>query len=317
MPFARTVLGDIAPEGLGVIDAHEHIIIAGGRPGEMSADFVLADADKAVEELTQAKAKGLRTVVDAMPIGLGRDAEALADVSRRSGVHVIAPTGIHTPAWYDDLHWSNRLSAEPMAGLMVADVVDGIDRLDYGGPIVERTDVRAGVVKIGGTADFPTERDATVFEAAAITQQQTGVPILTHTQGGQRGVEQARFLADHGADLAHVLLSHVDKVVDREYHREIAATGARVEFDQGFRWKDGPNGTLRILEWLVEDGLTDHITLGLDAARQGYWEAYGGSPGIAWFVDGLKTLMTERGIGEDIQQALYVDNPAAAYTFIE
>ena len=42
MPFARTVLGDMAPEGLGVIDAHEHIIIAGGRPGEMSADFVLA-----------------------------------------------------------------------------------------------------------------------------------------------------------------------------------------------------------------------------------------------------------------------------------
>ena len=317
MTFARTVLGDIAPEEMGVTDAHEHIIIAGGRPGEMSADFVLADADKAVEELTRAKAKGLRTVVDAMPIGLGRDAEMLADVSRRSGVHVIAPTGIHTPAWYVDLHWSNRLGAERLAPLMIADVAEGIDRFDYTGPIVERTEVRAGVIKIGGTADFPTDRDAAVFEAAAITQQQTGVPILTHADGGMRGVEQARFLADHGANLSHVLLSHVDKIVDRGYHREIAATGARVEFDQGFRWGDKPNGTLQVLEWLVEDGLTDHVTLGLDAARQGYWEVYGGSPGITWFVVGLSALLTDRGIGEDVQRRFYVDNPQAAYTFIE
>ena len=317
MPFARTVLGDIDPSELGVIDAHEHIIIAGGRPGEMSADFVLADTDKAVDELARAKARGLRTVVDAMPIGLGRDAAMLADVSRRSGVHVIAPTGIHTPVWYVDLHWSHHLSAEQMAGLMIADVTEGIDRFDYTGPIVERTDIRAGVIKIGGTADFPTGRDAAVFEAAAMTQQRTGVPILTHTDGGKRGVEQARFLEDHGADLAHVLLSHVDKVVDREYHREIAATGARVELDQAFRWKDGPNGTLQVLEWLVEDGLTDHVTLGLDAARQGYWEAYGGSPGIPWFVDGLSALLSERGIGEDVKRRFYVDNPTAAYTFIE
>lgn len=317
MPFARTVLGDIDPSELGVTDAHEHIIVAGGRPGEMSPDFLLADVDKAVEELMRAKAKGLQTVVDAMPIGLGRDAEALADVSRRSGINVIAPTGIHTPAWYVDLHWSNRLGAEQLALLMMADVTEGIDRFDYTGPIVKRTDVRAGVIKIGGTADFPTGRDAAVFEAAATTQGQTGVPILTHVDGGVRGVEQARFLADHGADLSRVLLSHVDKVVDREYHREIAATGARVEFDQGFRWKDGPNGTLQILEWLVEDGLIDHVTLGLDAARQGYWEVYGGGPGITWFVDGLSALLTERGIGEDVQRRFYVDDPTAAYTFIE
>ena len=317
MPFARTVLGDVDPSELGVTDAHEHIIIAGGRPVEMSADMRLDDADKAVLELTRARSKGLRTVVDAMPCGLGRDAEKLADVSRRSGLNVIAPTGIHTPAWYEDRHWSNTVGAEAMAELFSADVTEGIDRLDYSGPIVERTGIRAGVIKVGGSADFPSERDAAVFEAAAMAQRRTGVPILTHADGGRRGLEQARFLADRGADLAHVLLSHVDKVVDREYHREIAATGARVEFDQGFRWGDEPNGTLQILEWLVEDGLTEHVTLGLDAARQGYWQVYDGSPGIAWFVDGLSALLRERGIGEHVQQRFYIDNPAAAFTFIE
>jgi phosphotriesterase-related protein len=172
------------------------------------------------------------------------------------------------------------------------------------------------VVKVGGCDRFPTARDAAVFEAAALAQLRTGVPILTHAEGGRFGLEQAHVLQQHGADPAHVVLSHVDKVVDRGYQRELAATGARVEFDGAFRWKDKPNGTLQILAWLVEDGLTDHVTLGLDAARQGYWSVYGGSPGIAWFSGGLAELLTEHGIGPEVQQKLYVDNPAAAFTFI-
>ena len=301
MPFVRTVLGDIDAADLGITDAHEHVIIAGGRPVEMYSDLLLVDTDKAIEELRMAGAKGLGSVIDAMPCGLGRDPERLAEVSRRSGVNIVAPTGLHQARWYEDLHWSHRLSPTQMADLFSADVEEGIDRNDYGCPIVDRTEIRAGVIKVGGTDRFPTPRDAAVFEAAAITQRRTGVPILTHTEGGLFGIEQARFLQDHGADLAHVLLSHVDKVVDRAYHRELAATGARVEFDQAFRWGDAPNGTLQILEWLVEDGLIDHVTLGLDAARQGYWEVYGGSPGITYLVDGLSEQMAERGIGDEIQ----------------
>jgi len=180
---------------------------------------------------------------------------------------------------------------------------------------VERTDIRAGVIKIGGSGAFPTDRDARVFEAAARAQVSTGVPILTHTEGGHFGIEQVGVLVSHGADPAHIVLSHVDKVVDRTYHRELAATGARVEFDQAFRWRGGPNGTLQLIEWMVEDGLTGHITLGLDAARQGYWAAYGGSPGLAYLVDGLARAMSERGIDEATQHAFYVANPAAAFAF--
>jgi phosphotriesterase-related protein len=314
--FVRTVLGDIDPSELGVTDAHEHIIIAGARPVEMYPDLLLIDIDRAVAELEEAKAHGLRSVIDAMPCDAGRDALRLAEVSRRSGINIVAPTGLHTARWYDDLHWSHRASVERIADLFSADVEEGIDAYDYGGPIVERTDVRAGVIKIGGTDEFPTGRDARIFEAAAITQARTGVPILTHTEGGRFGIEQARFLEAKGADLAHVVLSHVDKIVDREYHREIAASGARVELDQAFRWKDGPNGTLQILEWLAEDGLSDHVTLGLDAARQGYWKAYGGSPGLVYLVDGLRREMAGRGLDETVQEAFYVDNPAAAFAFI-
>jgi 5-phospho-D-xylono-1,4-lactonase len=314
--FARTVLGDIAPQELGVVYAHEHLAIHGGRPVQLFPDFQLADVDRALAELAPAQALGLRTVVDAMPADCGRDVLLLAEISRRSGVHVIAPTGLHHERYYDDRHWSVRLSVEEISDLFVADIEAGIDELDYGAPVVKRTPHRAGVMKIASSTGGPSPRDERVFAAAAMAQSRTGCPILTHCEAGTGALEQVEVLVRHGGDPAHIVLSHVDKVVDRAYQRDIAATGARVEYDQGFRWKpDEPNGTLQLLEWAAEDGLLGHITLGLDAARQGYWIQYGGGPGWAWLLDRFAAMMQERGLGVAEQRILFVETPGAAYTF--
>jgi phosphotriesterase-related protein len=317
MSFVRTVLGDIDPADLGVTYAHEHVIIAGGGAVEMSADFLLDDVDKAVDELAAARALGLRAVVDAMPADCGRDVLRLAEVSQRSGIHVVAPTGLHHARFYDARHWSRRATADEIAELFVGDIDDGIDAEDYGGPIVRRTAHRAGVVKVGGSGEFPTERDRRVFIAAAQAQTRTGSPILTHCEGGRFGVEQARLLAEHGSQPAHIVLSHVDKVVDRGYHRELAATGAFLEYDGSFRWKDEPNGTLTLLGWMAEDGLLDHVMLGMDAARQGYWSSYGGSPGMTYLLDGFSREMRAIGLDDTALRTIFVINPSAAYAFID
>jgi phosphotriesterase-related protein len=262
------------------------------------------------------QALGLRTVVDAMPADCGRDVLMLAQIARRSGVHVIAPSGLHHERYYHDRHWSVRLSVEEISGLFVADIVDGIDELDYAGPIVKRTAHRAGVMKVAGSTGGPSARDERVFEAAAMAQQRTGCPILTHCEGGTGAIEQVEVLLRHGGDPAHIVLSHVDKVVDRSYQRDIAASGARVEYDQGFRWPAGePNGTLQLLEWAAEDGLLGHITLGLDAARQGYWTQFGGAPGWTWLLDAFAVMMREHGLADAEQHVLFVTAPGGAYTF--
>ena len=317
MPFARTVLGDIPPEQLGIVYAHEHLVIHGGRPIEYQADFDLSDVDKAVAELAPAQALGLRTVVDAMPCDAGRDVLMLADIARASGVNVIAPSGLHHERYYHDRHWSVRLSVEEIADLFVADIEDGIDELDYNGPVVKRTPHRAGVMKIAGSTDGLSARDERVFAAAALAQRRTGCPILTHCEHGTGALEQMAFLLDHGADPAHVVLSHTDKIVDRSYMRDIAATGARVEYDQHMRWPtDEPNGTLQLLAWAAEDGLLGHITIGLDAARQKYWKQHGGSPGWAYLLAGFSDqLRTELGFGDAELHTLFVETPGAAYTF--
>jgi phosphotriesterase-related protein len=315
MSFVRTVLGDIDPSELGVTYAHEHLIIDGGRPVQMVPDFDLGDVETMAIEVGTAVQLGLRSVVDAMPCDAGRSAEKLADLARRSGIHIIAPTGLHHDRYYGPTHWSARITIDELAELFVLDVTDGIDAYDYAGPVVRRTPHRAGVLKVAGSEGGPSARDRRIFEAAAHAHRQTGVPILTHCEGGTGALEQVRLLADLGVDPSKVVVSHVDKIVDRGYHREILSTGAVVEYDQSFRWGDRPNGTLRLLRWMTEDGFADGIVLGMDAARRRYYVVYGGAPGLTWLLERFIPAMTAVGIDAATRHALFVDNPARAFAF--
>lgn len=313
--FVRTVLGDIDPAELGITYTHEHVVVDGGRPVQREPDFELSDVGAMASEVGAAMDLGLGAVIDAMPCDCGRSATKLADLSRRTGLHIVAPTGLHHDRFYGPAHWSHRLDADQTADLFVADIEDGIDRYDYSGPVVERTPHRAGVIKVGGSEGALTERDQRVFDAAATAHRRTGAPILTHCEKGTAGVEQAGRLADGGVELGHVALSHVDKVVDREYHRELAATGVALEYDGSFRWGEAPNGTLQLLEWMAEDDLLPHVVLGMDAARRGYYAVYGGRPGLPWLLGGFAQRMEERGLGADVRRRLFVENPARIFRF--
>ena len=315
MTFVRTVLGDIDAATLGITYAHEHLVIDGGRPVELVPEFDLSDVDAMTTEVREAQAMGLRAVVDAMPCDAGRSAEKLAEVSRRAAVHVIAPTGLHHERYYGPSHWHHRLSVDELADLFVADLLEGIDANDYSGPVVRRTEHRAGVIKVAGSEGGPSPRDRRVFEAAAATHRRTGAPILTHCEGGTGALEQVRLLADFGVSPEHVALSHVDKVVDRGYHRELLASGAFAEYDGSFRWGDEANGTLQLIAWMTEDGFGHRIVLGMDAARQSYYHVYGGQPGLTWLLDGFTRMLGANGIDEAARERMFVTNPARVFAF--
>jgi 5-phospho-D-xylono-1,4-lactonase len=315
--FVRTVLGDIPPAELGVTYAHEHIVIEGGRPVELSPDFLLADVERLATELKEAAAVGLTSAIDAAPSDWGRNPAKLAELSRRTGVQLVAATGLHHERFYGPSHWSLRASEDELADLFIADVSDGIDERDYGGPIVRRTDVRAGVVKVAGSQGGPSPRDLPIFRAAAATHVRTGVPVHTHCEAGTGAIEQLRALVDAGVPAERISLSHVDKVVDRGYHRDMLSSGAFAVYDQAFRWGDADNGTLRLLEWAVADGHARQVMLGMDAARQGYYRAFGGSPGLPYLLREFSAAMVASGLDPDIQHRVFVDNPARAFAFAE
>jgi predicted metal-dependent phosphotriesterase family hydrolase len=317
MSFVRTVLGDIEPHEMGVTYAHEHLIIDGGRPVEMSPDFLLADVDRLADELRDAAAAGLQTAIDAMPADCGRNPAKLAELSRRTGVNIVAATGLHHERFYGPSHWSLRASEDWLADLFVADVTEGIDERDYGGSTVLRTDIRAGIVKVAGSEGGPSARDLPIFRAAAAAHARTGVPVHTHCEAGTGALEQIRVLVDSGVPTERISLSHVDKIVDRSYHGELFATGAFAVYDQAFRWGDRDNGTLQLLEWAIADGHAGQVMLGMDAARQGYYRAFGGSPGLPFLLRAFSDGMETGGIGAEIRRGLFVDNPARAFAFAE
>ena len=135
-----------------------------------------------------------------------------------------------------------------------------------------------------------------------------GAAVLTHCEGGTGAAAQLRLLDDLGVPLDRVILSHTDKVVDRGYHRELLATGAYVVYDQGIR---SPEGTARLVRWMVEDGHERQLLLGTDGARRSLWTVLGGSPGLA----ALRTHLGKRladELGQAVMERIWVANPAAA-----
>lgn len=302
----RTVLGDMPAADLGVTYAHEHLVIDGGVAKIISPHISLQSVDDAVAEVGDCVAAGVRTVVDAMPADSGRNVAKLAEISRRSGVAVVAATGFHHERYYGERHWSVLLAPEEVADLLVADLVDGVDAHDYNGPVVRRTPHRAGVVKVAGSEGGPSARDRATFAAAAIAVRRTGAPVLTHCEAGTGAVEQVAVLVGLGVPAQRVVLSHTDKVLDRGYHREIAATGANVVYDQGLR---DPERTEQLVRWMVEDGHGDRVMLGTDGARRSLWRVLGGSPGLAALRTATGTRLAAE-LGEEALRRIWVDNPS-------
>lgn len=314
MSFIRTVLGDISPVQAGITYAHEHLIIEESFPTLANPDFLLNDVDKVSAELAQVYAAGGRTMVDTMPANCGRNVLKLADVSRRTGIQIVAPTGIHLEQYYPQTHWRYQYSEDQLTRLFIADVEEGIDRYDYNGPVVEQTPHKAGMIKLATGDDPITSHQALIFRAVVNTHRETGVPILTHTNAGRHALAQAERFDKLGADLSHVVISHVDRCQDVAYHRELLKTGVRVEFDSAFRWKKGEvNGTYRLLEMLLPD-FPDQITAGMDAARNTYWHSYGGSPGLTYLLTTFRDELAQRGL-DDYWKRLMIDNPATLYSF--
>src|SRR5690625_2500851 len=114
----RTIAGDLPGARLGRVNYHEHLFqVSPLLPGDE-----ITDEAKSQEEAARLLASGFEAMVDATPYGLGRKPAAVARISSRTGLHVIAATGAHREAHYADDHWLRGLSAAELTDLFTADV---------------------------------------------------------------------------------------------------------------------------------------------------------------------------------------------------
>jgi predicted metal-dependent phosphotriesterase family hydrolase len=119
----------------------------------------------------------------------------MAEITERTSVSIVCPTGLHLRKYYPPGHWGEHLSAEQMAELFISNIEAGTCARDYNGPSISRKPHKAGLIKVATGGKRPTELEGKVIEAAAIAHQQAGAPILTHTeQGDQRQPSRRRLL---------------------------------------------------------------------------------------------------------------------------
>lgn len=315
-PFVRTVLGDVPADDLGVAYMHEHLIIDSPLVAETMSHIHLPNTEDAVHEMALCRHAGVGAVVDAMPAGSGRVVERLAEVSRRTGIHVVASTGLHTARYYETVAWERTEDTDDLAERFVADVTEGIDRHDYLGPTVERTCHRAGVIKVATGIEPDPGRDRRVFEAGAVAARRTGAPILTHCEQGRGGLHQLEILSELDVPLGRVVMSHTDKVTDRAYHRDLLDAGVNLEYDQVLRQvSTAAFGTAALIQAMIDEGYRDQLMLGTDGARRTLWSTFGGEPGLAWLASGFRRVLRSVGVTDDDQRALFIENPGRFLTF--
>jgi phosphotriesterase-related protein len=223
MPTVNTVTGPIDTAALGFTLMHEHVYVLS--EGVIPNFPRLWDREARIAEaaavLAEAKAHGVSTIVDLTVLGLGRDVSLVRESAARSGMQIIAATGLYT---YDELpHYFASRSADVMADLFVHDVEDGI----------QNTDVKAAVFKCATDAKGATPGVEKVLRAVARAHRRTGVPISTHTHAAsQQGLKQQDIFEEEGVDLGRVVIGHSGDSEDIAYLEKLIGRGSYIGMDR-------------------------------------------------------------------------------------
>jgi phosphotriesterase-related protein len=289
---------------LGNVDAHEHVFLR--TPVNPGDEFL--DPAKASLELAAVARSGVKTVVDLTPVGLGRQPRELADLSRHTGVHIVAATGYHRTAHYRDNHWARYADDETLLDVLLTDLNQGIDAHDWEFPRPVPTAHRAGIIKLGASYQKVSDLERRWFAAGAQAAVQTGVPVAVHTEVGTAAHTILDLLEGHGVPAHRVMLAHTDRNPDPELHLDLLARGAYLVYDTIGRIKYRPDVVvLDLIDRIAEAGKLGQLCLGTDVGRRSMLSAYGGGPGMdvlgREFVPRLRRRIGDDGVTTVMQRA--------------
>lgn len=310
----QTVLGDLSSENLGHCQPHEHIYIVGTIDQEICPLICMNNLPLSAKELTLYREKGGSTVVDANPLATGRDALALQDISRLSGVNIIATTGYHIPKFYPADHWIWTAPEEELTELFASEITDGMFLEGFYARPTVRTDCKAGLIKAMITKDgLQDAHTVRMLTAAGKAAAKTGASIMVHTEGFDELAMIDLLAGKTGVDPASILVCHVDRQVeDLKRHEEIASTGVFMEYDTITLFQFHNNADeLRMLRHMTDKGFLDQILISTDPETD-RMKAYGSKVGIDYILEHFIPLMKLCGFSEEEIRAITVTNPARA-----
>jgi phosphotriesterase-related protein len=318
MEKINTVLGPISPENLGITLVHEHIATA--YPG-WDCDPLARPYDRekmakiCLRVLEPVKAYGVKSIIDATPIDLHRDVELMRAVSEASGVHIICATGRYTE---EEGKWAYlKQRGRNKIGDAQTELYEGFMQEITKG--IGRPGIKPGVIKVATGQNRISPFEEAALRAAARAAKETGVPVITHTESGTLGPDQAEILCGEGLNPRKIMIGHMCGNPSLQYQMNVLEKGVNISFDRfGIETFLPDRVRVAMLVGLLGSGYTDRVMISHDfmcivSGRGGKLPDEIGKKTAGWslthiFQDVLPSLRKAAVTDEQIR-AMMVENP--------
>ena len=314
MPNINTVKGSIESAQLGTTLMHEHVFIL---TPEIAQNFPKDWGDEeqriteAITRMNELKSRGVDSIVDLTVIGLGRYIPRIKRVAEKTGINIIAATGVYT---YNDVpmyfHFRGPGTVlggpELMTDMFVSDIEEGI----------ADTGVKAAILKCATDQQGVTPGVERVLRAVAKAHRRTGVPISTHTHAhSQRGLDQQQIFEQEGVDLSRVIIGHSGDTTDLDYLEKVINKGSYIGMDRfGIDTILSFEDRVSTVARMCERGHAGKMVLSHDAACFSDWlleAVYTMMPNWHYLHihNDVIPALKKRGVTDDQISTMLVDNP--------
>lgn len=319
---AQTVLGPLDASGLGFTLSHEHVAegadVLSRWPDAWGGRAELVE--KTAAKLRRVRAAGVGAIVDLTTYDVSRDAVFLAEVSRATGIHMIACTGQRFFPPNSQVEMPSR-TVEGLSSFFRREIQEGIGD----------TGIKAGVIKIGIAASRPTDLEEIGLRAAVRASISTGLPVCIHTDAANRAGESiAVVLEDEHVDSARVSFHHSDDSGDMEYFLGLVRRGYSLSMDHVHRGL-APNPRVSFerraecIKLLVDGGFANNLFLSQDTELGGWvlpdeaktWrEAAPWDPpeGLLFVPDRLLPYLKKIGVSDQSIHTITVGHPQTFFS---
>lgn len=299
-----TTQGPLPAAGLGVILPHEHIFT--DLRGPTVSGYGQANPADVVRVmkpfLVEARQKGVGVLFECSGIGVGRNVSIIARVSQESGLPVVVPTGVYGRDNFAPPE-HQKMTEDELTTLFVRELREGI----------EGTGIKAGFIKIATGSASMTALEEKFLRAAGRAASQTDAAIASHAPVGGNASRQVAILESIDPAVRFIWV-HAQSESNRQVHRQLAAKGAYIEFDN-LGWSPGQESTIiAAMQELLAAGYGDRILLSHDAGWYQPGQPNGGSQkGFVYLIDSFIPKLRAAGMDEAAIRMMTETNPIRAF----
>lgn len=316
--IVNTVLGPVPADRLGVVSVHEALLSV--VPGAQYAFDVTLDRAEIFHtlaaKLADFREHGGGTIVDSTGMFHGRDVKLYEALSRSTGVHIVASTGMGpeemlggyflTPQTNPPTPWP----AEKFAELFATEITEGMAV-----PRVERRGA-AGLITTTTTREGTTATDESLLRGSARASLATGVPVSLRY--GTDAVRDLDILLSENLPASRILVGGLDRrdAVAAGAHLEVATRGAFVGIDNVGRTDDdhlSDADRVALVAELVAAGHADRILLSSNAIGVAKGQPDQAIP-FSYILTEFSSALRAKGLDEAVIQRILVDNPRELLT---